>query len=84
MSDEATCLLPADGLQTDRLVQDLIDEVKVTVNSKFETSIPHSALQLPEINVTVISPMIKLWAARKDPAAVFCWLSARADFLKGV
>ncbi|KAM3582712.1 hypothetical protein VKS41_005353 [Umbelopsis sp. WA50703] len=83
MSDEATCLLPADGLQTDRLVQNLIEEVKATVNSKFETGMPHSALQLPEINVTVIHPIIKHWASRKDPAAVFSWLSARADFLKG-
>lgn len=84
MDEEITCLLPAEGLQADRPVHELIEEVKNTVNSKFETSMSPSALGLPEINVLVVEPIIKHWRRRKDPAAVFAWLCARCDYLKGL
>jgi hypothetical protein len=84
MNEEITCLLPADGLQADRPIGVLVDEVKKTVNSNFETSMPQSALGLPEINVIVVEPIIKHWRSRKDPAAVFAWLNARCDYLKGL
>ncbi|GAB5586858.1 hypothetical protein Unana1_01758 [Umbelopsis nana] len=82
MDEEITCLLPSEGLQADRPVHELIEEVKNTVNSKFETSMSPSALGLPEINVLVVEPIIKHWRGRKEPAAVFAWLSARCDYLK--
>ncbi|KAI8582803.1 hypothetical protein K450DRAFT_268754 [Umbelopsis ramanniana AG] len=43
---------------------------------------PQSLLGLPDINVTVVEPIIKLWRSRREPAAVFAWLSARCDYLK--
>jgi hypothetical protein len=83
MNEETSQLLPVNGLQTERPVHDLVEEVKDIVNSKFQTSMPHSVLGLPDINVTVVEPIIKIWISRREPAAVFAWLSARCDYMKG-
>jgi hypothetical protein len=84
MNEESACLLPKNGVPTERVVYDLVKEVKEIVNAKFQTSMPQSVLGLPDINVTVVEPIIKLWRSRREPAAVFAWLSARCDYMKGI
>jgi hypothetical protein len=84
MNSESALLLPKNGVPADRVVHDLIREVKEIVNSNFQTSMPQAVLGLPDINVTVVEPIIKLWRSRREPAAVFAWLSARCDYLKGI
>jgi hypothetical protein len=84
MNEESALLLPRNGVPAGRAVHELVKEVKAIVDSKFQTSMPQSLLGLPDINVTVVEPIITLWRSRREPAAVFAWLSARCDYLKGI